>query len=418
MKIQLANPADNAHFLDAPWLTPLAEWDDPRTVDLGTGEHRHIVRFFRAGETLYVIKELPDPLAEREFRLLRHLHTSSIPCVDVVGVVTHRGGAAGSEGLLLTKHLDFSLPYRLLITDRRVPYLERKLLDALIGLLVRLHLVGFFWGDCSLGNTLFRRDGFALSAYVVDTETGELHEKLSDGQRAADLMIASENVVGGLVDLQAAGRLPESFDPWGAADRLHDGYARLWDEITGAELVDPADGHAVSRRLERLHQLGFDVGEMELATTEGGRRLRLVPRVVELEFHVPRLQSLTGLKVGENQARRLLADIAGHRVRWEAERDRPLPESVAAARWLDQVFERAILAVDPELRNKLEEAELYLQISEHRWLMSEQAGHDVGLDAAVAAYSEDVLTHAPDERLVLPGPDLTLELPVIRTSSS
>ena len=57
------------------------------------------------------------------------------------------------------------------------------MLDAVTQLLVRLHLAGFFWGDCSLSNTLFRRDAGALTAYVVDVETGELHPELSNGQR-------------------------------------------------------------------------------------------------------------------------------------------------------------------------------------------------------------------------------------------
>ena len=43
-------------------------------------------------------------------------------------------------------------------------------------LLVRLHLVGFWWGDVSLSNTLFRRDAGAFAAYLVDAETGELHD--------------------------------------------------------------------------------------------------------------------------------------------------------------------------------------------------------------------------------------------------
>ena len=65
------------------------------------------------------------------------------------------------------------LPYRVVALRARpaIPYLGDRLLDALVGLLVRLHLAGFFWGDCSLSNTLFRRDAGALSAYVIDTET-------------------------------------------------------------------------------------------------------------------------------------------------------------------------------------------------------------------------------------------------------
>ncbi|MFN2629163.1 MAG: hypothetical protein ABR569_11060 [Gaiellaceae bacterium] len=72
------------------------------------------------------------------------------------------------------------------------------MLNAFAELLVRLHLAGFIWGDCSLFNTLFRRDAGALSAYLVDAETGELHGQVSDGQRRYDLDIAKENFAGEL----------------------------------------------------------------------------------------------------------------------------------------------------------------------------------------------------------------------------
>ena len=89
-----------------------------------------------------------------------------------------------------------------------MPDLRTHLLNALAELLARLHLRGFFWGDCSLSNTLFRRDAGALSAYLVDAETGELHEQLSDGQRAYDIEIAQMNVVGELLDVDAEVGLP------------------------------------------------------------------------------------------------------------------------------------------------------------------------------------------------------------------
>ncbi len=112
-----------------------------------------------------------------------------------------------------------------------VPDLRRRLLDAGAELLVRLHLGGFFWGDCSLSNTLFRRDAGALAAYLVDAETGELHPHLSDGQRGHDLLIAEENVAGELADVEAElGREGELRPEETAAD-LVARYESLWDEL-------------------------------------------------------------------------------------------------------------------------------------------------------------------------------------------
>ena len=122
--------------------------------------------------------------------------------------------------MLITRHLDYSLPYRTLLSGRglSIPYLGDRLLDSLVGLLVRLHLAGFFWGDCSLSNTLFRRDAGALQAYIIDVETSERYASLTAGQRQMDLDIATENVAGGLLDLQVGGRLVERHRP--VRDRL------------------------------------------------------------------------------------------------------------------------------------------------------------------------------------------------------
>ena len=79
--------------------------------------------------------------------------------------------------MLVTKHLQFSLPYRALFSQYLQPDTTRRLIDALAVLLVRLHLTGFYWGDVSLSNTLFRRDAETFAAYLVDAETGDLHDR-------------------------------------------------------------------------------------------------------------------------------------------------------------------------------------------------------------------------------------------------
>ena len=283
----------------------------------------------------------------------------------------------------------------------QIPYLGERLLDALVGLLVRLHLAGFFWGDCSLSNTLFRRDAGALTAFIIDLETGELHGKLSEGQRRTDIGIAVENVAGGLLDLQAGGYLAAGIDPFEIATRVDDRYHELWDVLTAAEVFDPDESYRIDQRLRELHELGFDVAEVDITSDAEGERVRFVPRVVESGFHGPRLAMLTGLQTGENQARRMLDDIAQHGLRLERSTGRRLPDAVVAARWLDQVYEPVMEQVPADLAGRLEPAEIYHQVLEHRWFLSERAGTDVGLDAATESYIENVLRKAPDEHLVL-----------------
>jgi hypothetical protein len=275
---------------------------------------------------------------------------------------------------------------------------------------VRLHLVGFFWGDCSLSNTLFRRDAGALSAYVIDVETSERHQALSEGQRKMDLDIATENVAGGLLDLQAGGRLVDDVDPWEVATNIEDRYASLWDELTAAHEFQLDELWRVEKRIDRLHELGFDVAEMDMIADEAGQRLRVTPRVVEAGYHEERLLSLTGLTVEENQARRLLSDIRGFGAELKEHSGKSLPENIAAVRWLDQRFEPTIAAIPQELMGKLQAAEIYHQILEHRWFLSERKGQDVTLEDAVADYISEILRHAPDEQVRL---DVTLEVPIV-----
>ena len=402
---QLVARRGNPDFLDLPWDEPLVTWQTDRLVDVARGISRHVVRFVTYDGAVYAVKEIDQALAEREYRLLRSLAEAGLPVVEAVGVVSGRESAAGVplDAALITRHLAFSLPYRYLFSGRGVPDLRRQLVDALAVLLVRLHLEGFFWGDCSLSNTLFRRDAGALSAYLVDAETGELREQLSGGQRRHDLSIATENVAGEIMDLAASSHLPSDVDPAETQLELERRYAGLWDELTRMDEIGMGERYLIDRRLERLNDLGFDVEELELVATDGGDRLRVHPRVVELGHHCRQLRQLTGLDVQENQARRLLNDILAYRAYLERESGATVPEAVAAYRWLSEVYEPITAAVPGDQRSKIELAEAFHEVLEHRWFLSEAAGRDVGNAAAVASYLGSVLPFVPEEARVLPS---------------
>ena len=402
MRFQMLPRGSWPDFLDLPWAEPLATWESPRLVEVARGISRHVVRFVDYDGALYALKELPEPLAEREYRLLREL--ASVPVVEVVGVVSGRGELGA---VLITRHLEFSLPYRTLFTQRSVSDLHHRLLDSVAELIVRLHLAGFFWGDCSLSNTLFRRDAGSLAAYLVDAETGEMHPSLSDGQRSYDVAIAEENFVGELMDVMAMlaeqGEAPSPGidDPLAEAAELRPRYESLWSELTRDEVFGPNERYRIDARLRRLNELGFDVEEFELLTVDGGYRLRLPTRVVEAGHHRRRLLTLTGLDVGENQARRLLNDLARFRAELEAAEGRSLPDSVVGYRWRAEVFEPAVAAIPAELQAKRAPAELFHELLNHRWYRSEAAGHDIGMADAVASFSAQVLPEIPDEKATI-----------------
>jgi hypothetical protein len=403
MRFVFTPPADHAAgLLTLPWSEPLADWHDERLVEIRQrGISRHVVRFVYDDGELYALKELNERLARREYRLLRALAELNIPAVEVVGVAVDRDGAgpqsAELDAILVTRFLSYAATYRAVFSHPRGIQPTDGLLDALVELLVRLHLSGFFWGDCSLSNTLFRHDAGTLEAYLVDAETSEQHPELTDGQRQYDVELAVERVYGELLDLQAGGRLPAEVDPLEIAEQLRSGYESLWGELTREEILRPEEQrYKIAERLRRLNELGFDVDEVELVSTGKGNKLRLKTRVAEGGHEARQLFLRTGIVAGENQARRLLNDMASFRAWLEQKQGRPVSEVVAANRWLEEVYDPVIAAIPEDLSGRLPPAEVFSEVLEHRWYMSEAAGRDVGTTAAAKDYIENVLPAAPD----------------------
>jgi hypothetical protein len=393
----------NTELIGLPFELPLARWPEELIVYVPRGISRHLVRFVEVGDDVFAVKEATDRFVLREHTLLRALAEHSVPVVEAYATVVDRRTDAGEDlgGLLITRHLAFSQPYRSLFTGRSLPGLRQQLLDALVGLFVRLHLAGFYWGDCSLSNTLFRRDAGALAAYLVDAETGEMHPRLTVGQRSYDIDIATENIAGEILDLQAAGLLPEDLDVLDEMSQFRPRYEQLWTELTDDVVVPPGESYRINARLRRLNELGFDVSELTIKTEPDGLRLHYDTQVVEAGHHQRRLFELTGLRVQENQARTLLGDLARFKAKWESGSGQPVPDDLAARSWLDQKYYGTLSLVPPELRVKLPDAELFHEISEHRWLLSEDRGEDVGRAAAVTSYVGTVLRDLPDTRVDL-----------------
>jgi hypothetical protein len=398
LRIQLVPKPGRPDFLDLPWGEPLDDWHTERLAVVARGIGRHVVRFVDYDGSFYALKELPHEIAHREYSLLRGLHQRTIPAVEPVGIV-HRPEL---EDVLLTRYLEWSLPYRLVLARKPVVDVRAELRDALAELFVRIHLAGFFWGDCSLSNTLFRRDAGSLVAYLVDLETGEYHDTLSDGVREHDLEIAEENISGELLDLEA--ELGES--PLGPAEelgaRVRTEYDRLWHELIAEEEFSTSDTSLLADRLRRVNERGFDVDEFELAQTDGGYTLSIRPQAVDPGHHRRRLLRLTGLDAQENQARRLLQDIEEYRRLLESSsRAAPVSDAALAGRWLTEVFEPTIALVPKHKWTKRQAAQLYHELLEHRWYLSEQAGKPVPFEEAVTSYIEHVLPEIPDERAII-----------------
>jgi hypothetical protein len=392
----VANRPDPA-ILGLPWHLPLEEWPDDVVVPLPRGLSRHIVRIVRLGERVYAIKETQDDIAFREYRMLRDLQRMGLPAVVPQGVVTGREDAAGEElpAALITRHLRFSLPYRSLfsrgMTAQHVPIL----IDAIVVLLVRLHLAGFYWGDVSLSNVLFRRNAGEFAAYLVDAETGELRDEVGERMRDYDITVGCENIFAELMDLEASGAVHE-IDGFQIIEHLRTRYEALWGELTGTEEFRADEMWRIERRVERLNELGFDVDELDIVTDLDGDTIRIQPKVVDLGHHAREIQALTGMSVEENQARRMLNDLAAFTAHFDLGRE---DRHLVASRWMHDIFEPIMAMVPPDATGKLEPAEVFHEILEHRWYLSEQAGQQVDIFDTARDYIDRFLTAKPDEAI-------------------
>lgn len=222
----------------------MSQWNVPDVPlrDFAVGPSRHLVKFVEADDALWAVKDMPARLAAKEYDVLRRLEEMELPAVRPAGLVLQ---PEFDTAILVTRYLEGSWQYRRLFM--RLPPDEPKhrarLLDGMAGLLVELHRHGVFWGDCSLANTLFSRDGQTLQAWLVDAETSEVHPTLSRGQRQHDIEIMVENVAMGLVDLAERIEQPEELQDTliAEAEHLRDRYTALWDVLTAEPVFGFAD---------------------------------------------------------------------------------------------------------------------------------------------------------------------------------
>ena len=382
-----------------PWHTPLEQWPEDETLAAQRGISRHIVRLVRSTpdptSEIYAVKETVEEFAVREYEALRELSLRGAPAVAQVAIVTNRYSQNGEElpCAIVTRFLPYSLPYRVILSGQITQHEITNMANALAYLLVRLHLLGFWWGDCSLSNTLFRRDAEGFAAYLVDAETGEFQKKLSDGQREHDLELARFNVAAELEDLKIAGVLFPAMDPIRASESVITRYRKIWKSLSEPQILPAGDRHAVERAMRSLQDIGFAVEEVDIQLAGDKLTVTFIPKLVAPNYHSQRLIELMGLETEELQAKRILASFDRFRSR---EIDKTPKKEEAAKRWLDEVFHKVINAVPAAMRGRVEDAQLFHEVLEHRWYLGEKAGRDLGLEFATNDYISKVLPERMD----------------------
>ena len=419
-KMSVHSPAYAKVLLGLPWAIPLEDWPSELLAAYPRGISRHTVRLVSVGGMALAIKEIGETVAYHEYRTLKRLRDLDIPCVKPVAVIAHRTDDERAEELtpcLVTEHLEFSLPYRDVFSRSLSPETVNKLIRALAVLLVRLHLLNFYWGDVSLSNTLFRRDADEFSAYLVDAETGEFHEPLSQGRRLYDVEVARVNIIGELMDLQAGGLIDEGVDVIALGNAVDATYHELWALMTDELVVEGDAFGQIAEHIEKINSLGFDIGETEISHETRRRtesdgpgegdlvdvyRVNIEPSVFSTGFHQRKLKQLTGLDVQDRQAQRLLSEMEVYRA---LNHNGEYSLEDVALDWLVNRYEPIIALTPPALRAKLEPAQVFHEILDHRWFVSENESRYVPLEEAAKSYFQTILPNRPDEARIYTADD-------------
>jgi tRNA A-37 threonylcarbamoyl transferase component Bud32 len=381
-------------FQDLPWELTLNEWpkDGPHMEEVPHGLSRHPVVFVNYDGVLYALKELPESIARKEFDLLSQIHALSLPCVKPIGYAVVRRSTNNSS-ILFTRYLEASIPFRYLFINDIVRHFQAHLLDAIAGLLVQLHTNGFYWGDCSLSNILFRRDAGALQAYLVDAETAEAHlPQISPMLRFHDLEIMKENILRELTELQNDQAISSSYPLEETGVYIQQRYRGLWEEITREAVFSQDELYKVQERVRALNALGFSVKDIELKNEDHGNSLKLRIFVSDRNFHRTQLIEITGLYAEDHQAQKIINEIYELKANMANSGNPNITLEAVAHHWLEHVYKPVMQQLKPFLKNQsrtkinTDPIELYCQILEHKWYLSERAHHDVGHQAAVEDY--------------------------------
>jgi len=372
----------------------LSQWNVPDVPlrDIAVGPSRHLVKFVEADDALWAVKDMPQRIAAKEYDVLRRLEEMGLPAVRPAGLVAQ---PEFDTAILVTRYLEGSWQYRRLFMrlPPDQPKHRTRLLDGMAGLLVELHRHGVFWGDCSLANTLFSRDGQTLQAWLVDAETSEVHPTLSRGQREYDLDIMVENVAMGMTDLaERLGRSALEDVLIAEVDQTRARYDTLWDALHAEPVFGFTDRYRVEGTVRKLNELGFAVDEVSLQPVgDDPGQLKLHVAVGDRRYHAQRLQELTGLDVGEGQARILLGDLMAYQAQLCREAGQHVDEHTAARLWVMEVVTPTEHVAHAAVNNSGTAIQAYCDLLEVRWLLSEEAGHDVGTQRALAALRGDVI---------------------------
>ncbi len=363
---------------DLPFHVPLEEWHEHgvRIIPVKSGLSRHVVRFIEIAGERFAVKETTLASAAREDACYRELARRRIPTLMPVGVVARDDGTSVVEtaigpqtetrvaGFLFTRLMEKVVPDSLLFRRGFSTRNRNRIWDAVVHLFVQLHGNGVYWGDASLANMLIhfstevvpqlgRRT--VLRAMLADAETVETRPFLSDSLRHADVEFFLESMLWTEADFRASG-------------------------IVRDPLMTREDQGYIRGSYDERYAVGMEKRAFELLTHIDGDRL-------------------LGEFAAEGHGNLLLRHINEHKWYISERLGRDVGIVEAAEEWYTAIFrpvcgifhEYGLLEIFPEKTA----SSLYVEVMEHKYLMSETEKRDVGLVAALEDYLERFTRTAP-----------------------
>lgn len=420
--IHIARP-DWLRMRRLPWGAPLERWGDlgASMLSIRKGESRHEVIFVEAGGRRYAIKETSPEAAEREIHVYEQVAPRHVPTLEPVGWVViggepievgQMGGRAaymsGDTGYCVTRLAERVLPqsilYRYPFTDAN----KRLLWNAIAELLADLHDAGVYWGDPSLANVLIDLSGQRLTAVMADAETAEVAPgPLSEGLRRQDLDAFVESLIWQAEDIRLARGLDEDAQLITESDAFYviSRYAGLRADRQAwlARRRERAGGLlALERRLERLNALGYGVLNMRRLTLRRGAayhdeegpdaplpqsELRIA--TLRPRWYTQRVRDLLGVRVPRAAAMRIYRQLNLHKYLLSERAGRDVGMDAAARDWLIHYHQPLMRFLESYLPNAdlARRYEAYVSILNHTWRMSLEQRRVVPIEEGAMDYA-------------------------------
>lgn len=362
-----------------PWYHSLETWSERyvKLLDVKSGLSRHIVRFVQT-EHRFAIKETSLESAKREYETYVRLRELGLHTLIPVGVVTRNDGTEIIEtkigrqpqervtGYLITELMDKVIPDSFLFKRGFSKENRKRIWDAVIRLFVEMHISGVYWGDASLANMLinFSTENIPelgnrtnLRAVLADVETVEIHRSITDSLRLADVEFFLESMLWTEADLKASG-------------------------IVRDAVMTEDDQQFIIQTYKERYTIEQEMRSFELVT------------------HID-VDKLLGDFDVKGYARLLLRHISEHKWYLSERQKREVPMIEAAKDWYREIFQPVCkVFIQHNFADFFPEktaASLYVEIMEHKYLMSEQAGKDVGMIAAARDFVKNFAAQKPPQ---------------------